>query len=80
MNTWGWCGPGMGWMWIFPLLFFFLMIAMMGFFWRRGVRPPWCGMMRDHAHETPRQILDRRYASGEVTKEQYDEIKHSLER
>ena len=80
MNTWGWCGPGMGWMWIFPFLFFLFMIAVMGFFWRRGVGPPWCGMMRNHLHETPQQILDRRYAGGEVTKEQYNEIKHNLER
>ena len=82
MNTWGWCGPGtgMGWMWIFPFLFFLLMIAMMGFFWRRGFRTPWCGMMGDHAHETPRQILDRRYAGGDITKDQYDEMKRNLER
>ncbi len=78
MTPWTWCGPGMGWMWMFPLLFFLLMIAMMGFFWRRGFRLPWCGMMGDHSHETPRQILDRRFASGEVTKEQYDEIRRSL--
>lgn len=75
MNPSTWCGPGM---WIFPFLFFVLMIGMM-FFWRRG-RLPWCGMMGNHSHETPRQILDRRYASGEVTKEQYDEMKRNLER
>ena len=82
MNTWGWCGPGtgMGWMWIFPFLFFLFMIAMMGLFWRRGFRPPWCGTMGDHAHETPRQILDRRYAGGDLTKDQYDEMKRNLER
>ena len=78
MNPSTWCGPGMGWMWFFPFLFFIVMIAMMGLFWRRGVRPPRCGMMGDHLHETPRQILDRRYASGEITKEQYDEIKRNL--
>ncbi|HLZ35901.1 MAG TPA: SHOCT domain-containing protein [Nitrospira sp.] len=82
MNPWTWCGPGtgMGWMWIFPFLFFLLMIAMTGFFWRRGFRAPWCGMMGDHQHENPRQILDRRYCSGEVTREQYDEMKRNLER
>lgn len=79
MNSWTWCGPGteMGWMWIFPLLFFLLLIGMMGFFWRRGFGA-WCGMMEDHGHETPQQILDRRYASGELTKEQYVEMKHNL--
>ena len=80
MNSWPWCGPGMGWMWIFPFLFFLLMIAIMVSFWRRGVRLPWCGMMGSHIHESPRQILDRRYAGGEITKEQYDEMKRNLER
>jgi putative membrane protein len=76
---WPWCAPGMGmgWMWIFPLLFFLVMIGMMGFLWRRGSRP-WGGMMGDHQHETPRQILDRRYAGGELTKEQYDEMRRNL--
>jgi uncharacterized membrane protein len=35
-------------------------------------------MMGHHQHETPRQILDRRYASGELTKEQYVEVKGKL--
>lgn len=35
-----------------------------------GFRPGWGGMMREHLHETPRQILDRRYASGEIMKDQ----------
>jgi uncharacterized membrane protein len=29
--------------------------------------------------ETPRQILDRRCASGEITKEQYEQIKRDIE-
>lgn len=35
---------------------------------------------RDHhaPPETAREILDRRYAGGEITKEQYEEIKRSL--
>ena len=76
---WAWCAPGagMGWMWIFPLLFFVVMIGIMVLLWWRGFRP-WCGMMGDHQHETPRQILDRRYASGEITKQQYDEMRSNL--
>lgn len=27
---------------------------------------------------SPRDILDRRYASGELTKDQYDQMKHDL--
>ncbi len=30
--------------------------------------------------ESPREILDRRYASGEITKEQYEEMRRALER
>ena len=75
-----WCGPGFGWMWIFPLLLFVLMVAMMALFWHRGFRGPWCGMGMMGGHETPRQILDRRYASGEITKDQYSEMKRDLER
>jgi len=29
--------------------------------------------------ETPFQILDRRYASGEITKEQYEQMRSDLE-
>lgn len=29
--------------------------------------------------ETPRQILDRRYASGEITNEEYERIKRDME-
>ena len=77
---WGLCAPGagMGWMWMVPLLFFLLMIGMMAFFWRRGFHMPGCGMMGGHGQETPRQILDRRYASGDITKAQYDEMRHNL--
>lgn len=79
MNMWESCEPGMSmsWMWVFPLLFFLVMIGMMFMFWRRG-GVHWCGMMGHQGHETPRQILDRRYASGEITKEQFDEMRHNL--
>jgi len=29
--------------------------------------------------ESARDILDRRYASGEITKEQYEQMRHDLE-
>lgn len=77
MNPWLWCGSGMGWMWIFPVMFFTVMLVALVLFWRRGSLP-WCGMMGTHSHETPRQILDRRYAGGEITREQYDQMKRDL--
>ena len=76
---WGWCGPGMGmgWMWIVPLLLFLVMVGT-GMLWWRGFGRPWSGRIGDHFHETPRQILDRRYAGGEITKEEYNEMRSNL--
>lgn len=37
-----------------------------------------CGPMR-WTCESPRDILDRRYASGELTKEQYEAMRRDLE-
>ena len=68
--------------WIFPLLCLIFMVAMMIMMFRRG-----CGYMSSGgAHrvrtanggETPRQILDRRYASGEIGKEQYAAMRSDL--
>jgi putative membrane protein len=74
---WSWCvpGAGMGWMWVFPLLFFLCMLGL-GMFWWRGFGRLWARV--GHFDETPRQILDRRYAGGEITQAQYDEMKKSL--
>jgi hypothetical protein len=57
----------------------FRMIATMVLLWREGVRMPWWGMRGSHTRETPRQLLDRPYASREITKEQDDELKQTLE-
>ena len=78
MEPWQWWWPGMGFMWIFPLLFLIVMIVFL-------FRGPWWarhGHDRDHGNhrESPREILDRRYASGEISKDQYEEMKRTLER
>lgn len=77
--------------WLVPLLFMIVMFFMcrrMGA-WRR--RPTYAGRgrfnccgpargSRSHrSSETPGQILDRRYASGEITKEQREQMKSELE-
>ena len=77
MNAWTACMPGMTGMWVFPLLLFIMMIGTAIMLWRRGMMPG-CGKIGHHGHETPRQILDRRYASGELRKEQYDQMKQGL--
>lgn len=75
---------GFPWMWIFPVMFFLAIIFMVFFFTlflRGGGGPFWRQHGRNNElRKTPRQILDRRYAGGEITKEQYEEMKRNLER
>ena len=63
-----------GFMWLFPVIILIMVIACLF----RG--PRW--MRRHHnwgeGRETPREILDRRYASGEITKEQYEDMRRTL--
>lgn len=73
------CGPHFfGWMWIFPVTFLIICLASLFVFLFRG--PRWIfGRWGGHApRETAREILDRRYASGELTKEHYEEIKRAV--
>jgi putative membrane protein len=83
------------WFWIVPILFMIVMMVLWSFGcrrmggWRR--RPAYagrgrfdcCGAIRDprssYWPETPAQILDRRYASGEITKEQREQMKRELD-
>ena len=73
-----WWGPHMfGWMWIFPFTFMIICMIFLFAFLFRG--PGWFWGHRDHAsRESAREILDRRYAGGELTKEQYEEMKRNL--
>lgn len=76
-------------MWLFPLI----MMAMMFFFMSRmrgrgTFRPPWeqdSGRDRHSSDDTksggsesPVDILNQRYAKGEITKEEYDQMKSDL--
>ncbi len=72
-----------GW-WIFPII---MCIVMVIFFilrsGKKGFRPPWMqGSDRDHSEntnsETPLEILKKRYAKGEITKEEFDQTKKDL--
>ena len=74
-----WWWHGFGFMWIFPLLFLIVMIVFLfgggpGRFWSNR----WREDRREGGRESPREILDRRYASGEITKEQYEEMRRTL--
>lgn len=79
--TWGFYFPMF---WIFPLLCVIFMVAMMFIMFRRGgigCMPfgGGAGPRTGDRHETPRQILDRRYANGEITKEQYQQMRRDIE-
>ena len=70
--------------WIFPLFCLIFMVVMLFMmFWRGrvGCMPfgGGIGHRTDDRHETARQILDRRYANGEITKEQYQQMRHDME-
>lgn len=71
--------PYMHGFWIFPLLCLALMVIMMIAGSRMCFRVERRGQSHN-ASETPQQILERRYASGEIVKEQYDEVRRDLER
>ena len=68
--------PGIGFMWIFPLLFLAVFIYFMRGMFSGGMG----GGMSSGRSETAREILDRRYAAGEINKEEYEEMKADLTR
>lgn len=70
MNCLYWGMHGFGLMWIFPLLLFGALI----WFLSRGT----ARFSPREGRETTSAILDRRYASGEITKEQYDQMRKDL--
>ncbi len=57
------------WMWIFPLSFLILILV---FLFRVVGR-------KDRKEETAKEILDRRYANGDISREDYQRMKKDLE-
>jgi len=75
-----WWGHGMGW-WIFPIVMIVVMFVICFLFWgRRGGRSSWCGFGEQKDSETPLEILKKRYAKGEISKEEFETIKKDLSR
>lgn len=71
----GWWWHGFGLMWIIPLGFLIVLAILL----LRGGPGYWFrGYDRGEGRESAREILDRRYASGEISKEQYEDMKRVL--
>lgn len=71
-------GHWTGW-WIFPLVIFVVMMIFCFFFFgRRGGRSPWCGFDGQKDKETPLDILKKRYAKGEISKDEFEKISKDL--
>ena len=75
-SMFGWV-HGFGLMWLFPLLIFVVIVALLWsiFSGGRGQELP-----REPRPGSAREILDRRYAGGEISREEYEEKKRDLER
>jgi uncharacterized membrane protein len=78
--------PDFGWWFFFPFGIFFLLIFLFfigrlifgpwGWGWRRSYR---YGYGYGYPYADPREILRQRYARGEITKEQFDQMMRDLE-
>jgi len=77
MNPNYWGGPGFGFMWIFPLLFFIVFLFFMrGLFGNNNNMRSGSGS--NTQSESAREILDKRFASGEINKDNYEDMKKTL--
>ena len=75
--TWGW-GWGIG-MVICMLVMGVMMFAMMGRGRARDSSPrPWSGGWPGSRSETPTEVLERRFAEGEISAEEYRERREVL--
>ncbi len=76
-------GPEYFWsggMWIFPIIMIIVMLIVVYLIFGRGnSRAPWCGPSQYYdnvkSSESALEILKKRYAKGEITKEEFEQMK-----
>jgi putative membrane protein len=73
-------GMGMGFFWwLFPAIFFFIFVGGLALFFKRG-GVSGCGHHEHHGESvSAKDILERRYARGEIGRDEYLKIKQDLE-
>jgi putative membrane protein len=74
MTHWGNYGWGMGFGWIFMALFWALIVLVIAYIVRSFSR----GSGQSRTKGTPLDILKKRYAKGDITKEEFDRMKDDL--
>lgn len=72
-----------GGMWIFPTIMLVVMLVIVYLIFGRGsFRPPWRDFNRYTSEikdsESALEILKKRYAKGEITKEEFDKMKKDV--
>lgn len=67
-------GWGMGFGWVFMVLFWVLVVLGIAYF----IRVVTTGAKKETGGDTALDILKKRYAKGEITKEEFEKIKNDL--